>query len=208
MIITIFRQSDRQLILDIQRCGTFSLSSTPVTTPGVTTPRQPFGNINGDQHREGMMLPRKLQLQPIREQIFPATSELSGEGSGTESSQEHVTKTTRLSTPERSSPSRSPFPSPSLPSLTNEERDRQTAIYKLWRSEEQFLDVMHFGIRRYCDPLRHKILSPIEHATLFQNIHQVCIKAIKETQLSHGLKYFYLGTHCWLILFPLQFDGV
>lgn len=39
--------------------------------------------------------------------------------------------------------------------------------------EMDFIDVMHAGMQRYSRPLRHCILNPRQHFTLFQNIEKV-----------------------------------
>lgn len=44
--------------------------------------------------------------------------------------------------------------------------------------EMDFIDVMHAGMQRYSRPLRHCILNPRQHFTLFQNIEKVALKKI------------------------------
>ena len=57
--------------------------------------------------------------------------------------------------------------------LTCQEQARQTAIRELVEGEEEFIRQMQYGIQRYSRPLRHCILTPQEHRTLFQNVEKV-----------------------------------
>ncbi|KAK3088405.1 hypothetical protein FSP39_018747 [Pinctada imbricata] len=53
------------------------------------------------------------------------------------------------------------------------ERCRQEAVHRLLSLELDFIDVMHAGMQRFSRPLRHCILSPQQHLTLFQNIEKL-----------------------------------
>nr|XP_022327199.1 uncharacterized protein LOC111126682 isoform X2 [Crassostrea virginica] len=50
---------------------------------------------------------------------------------------------------------------------------KQEAIHRLMSIEMDFIDVMHAGMQRYSRPLRHCILNPRQHFTLFQNIEKL-----------------------------------
>ena len=51
--------------------------------------------------------------------------------------------------------------------------ERRAAIYRLWRCEADFVQMMSSGIQRYSRPLRHCIISSVEHKALFQNVEKV-----------------------------------
>lgn len=51
--------------------------------------------------------------------------------------------------------------------------------------EMDFIDVMHAGMQRYSRPLRHCILNPRQHFTLFQNIEKVVLKVFCYMYFSH-----------------------
>ena len=53
------------------------------------------------------------------------------------------------------------------------ETERQTAIQELTEFEQEFVDLMQFGIQRYSNPLRRQFVSPTEHVTLFQNAERL-----------------------------------
>lgn len=55
------------------------------------------------------------------------------------------------------------------------DKRKQEAIHRLMSIEMDFIDVMHAGMQRYSRPLRHCILNPKHHFTLFQNIEKVKI---------------------------------
>ena len=57
--------------------------------------------------------------------------------------------------------------------LSEGDQERQSAIQKLLLCEEQFVSRMQFAIQRYSNPLRHKFVSPSEHGTLFQNVEKL-----------------------------------
>ena len=58
-------------------------------------------------------------------------------------------------------------------SLGTQEQERQTAIASLRSLEAEFVELMQAGIQRFSRPLRQYIISPSEHATLFQNVEKV-----------------------------------
>lgn len=60
-----------------------------------------------------------------------------------------------------------------LQSLGTQEQERQAAISKLKSLESEFVEVMQAGMERFSRPLRQYIISPSEHATLFQNVEKV-----------------------------------
>ena len=60
--------------------------------------------------------------------------------------------------------------------LSDEEQGRQEAIAGLKRTEQKFVQGMQFGIERYLQRLRYSLISPQQHATLFQNIEKVTLK--------------------------------
>lgn len=53
------------------------------------------------------------------------------------------------------------------------DKRKQEAIHRLMSIEMDFIDVMHAGMQRYSRPLRHCILNPRQHFTLFQNIEKL-----------------------------------
>ncbi|VDH97352.1 regulator of G-protein signalling 3 [Mytilus galloprovincialis] len=53
------------------------------------------------------------------------------------------------------------------------EKRRQEAIHRLLTVEMDFIDLMHAGIQRYSRPLRHCILSQLQHSALFQNVEKL-----------------------------------
>ncbi|XP_061165285.1 uncharacterized protein LOC133174226 [Saccostrea echinata] len=53
------------------------------------------------------------------------------------------------------------------------DKRKQEAIHRLMSIEMEFIDVMHAGMQRYSRPLRHCILNPRQHFTLFQNIEKL-----------------------------------
>ena len=55
------------------------------------------------------------------------------------------------------------------------ENERLVAIYRLWRSEAEFVQAMASGTQRYSRPLRHCIITANEHNSLFQNVEKVNI---------------------------------
>ena len=57
--------------------------------------------------------------------------------------------------------------------LSVDEQDRQNLIHGLVELEQEFVDLMHFGLERYSNPLRHEFVSPTEHVTLFQNVEKL-----------------------------------
>ncbi|XP_048777843.2 uncharacterized protein LOC125681698 isoform X1 [Ostrea edulis] len=53
------------------------------------------------------------------------------------------------------------------------DKRKQEAIHRLMSIEMDFIDIMHAGMQRYSRPLRHCILNPKHHFTLFQNIEKL-----------------------------------
>lgn len=86
------------------------------------------------------------------------------------------------------------------------DKRKQEAIHRLMSIEMDFIDVMHAGMQRYSRPLRHCILNPRQHFTLFQNIEKVSLSidiswvfwihdsvVDKMSLLQTLLKYMYLN---------------
>ena len=70
---------------------------------------------------------------------------------------------------------------------------RSLVTERVLTCETEFVRVMQCGIQRYSRPLRHRVISHSEHATLFQNIEKVgilillpnvCFKLRKKEQVS------------------------
>lgn len=57
--------------------------------------------------------------------------------------------------------------------MQSTEKRRQEAIHRLLTVEMDFIDLMHAGIQRFSRPLRHCILSQLQHSALFQNVEKV-----------------------------------
>ena len=53
------------------------------------------------------------------------------------------------------------------------EDDEESMVQQLLQCEEEFVSQMVRGITRYSRPLRHAIISPQEHQTLFRNVEKV-----------------------------------
>ncbi|KAL3872127.1 hypothetical protein ACJMK2_040079 [Sinanodonta woodiana] len=62
-----------------------------------------------------------------------------------------------------------------LKTVVTAERRKQEAVHRLLRIELDFVDLMHSGMQRYSRPLRHCILTNIQHFALFQNIEKLTI---------------------------------
>ncbi|KAL3872434.1 hypothetical protein ACJMK2_040361 [Sinanodonta woodiana] len=62
-----------------------------------------------------------------------------------------------------------------LKTVVTAERRKQEAVHRLLRIELDFVDLMHSGMQRYSRPLRHCILTNIQHFVLFQNIEKLTI---------------------------------
>ncbi|KAK3593735.1 hypothetical protein CHS0354_013632 [Potamilus streckersoni] len=59
--------------------------------------------------------------------------------------------------------------------MVTTERRKQEAVHRLLSLELDFVDLMHSGMQRYSRPLRHCILTNIQHFALFQNIEKLTI---------------------------------
>ncbi|CAL1540455.1 unnamed protein product, partial [Lymnaea stagnalis] len=51
--------------------------------------------------------------------------------------------------------------------------NKHESIHRLMSLELDFIDFMHYGIERYSRPLRHCIVSPHQHMTIFQNVEKL-----------------------------------
>ena len=71
-----------------------------------------------------------------------------------------------------------------LQNVQSTEKRRQEAIHRLITVEMDFIDLMHAGIQRYSRPLRHCILSQLQHSTLFQNVEKVSFVNCRELKLT------------------------
>ncbi|XP_052093008.1 uncharacterized protein LOC127729311 [Mytilus californianus] len=68
------------------------------------------------------------------------------------------------------------------------EKTISTLIHQLLTAESNFIDVMHAGMQLYSRPLRHSILTPQQHSSLFQNIEKlVMISQFQVKQIQNNI---------------------
>ncbi|CAG2190156.1 unnamed protein product [Mytilus edulis] len=68
------------------------------------------------------------------------------------------------------------------------EKTISTLIHQLLTAESNFIDVMHAGMQLYSLPLRHSILTPQQHSSLFQNIEKlVMISQFQVKQIQNNI---------------------
>ncbi|KAK2167897.1 hypothetical protein LSH36_22g00005 [Paralvinella palmiformis] len=170
-VAKIVRQSEKQIILDLQRDGVTNKPGNDDTVCKLLQ-RKPLATINEDENFEKVNQESILSSKNDLERQSLLSSEDSAMDVSHDLTHDHLIVIGEWDwqrSPKMALPSFSIFSR----DLTEKERERQAAIQKLVRCEQQFVGLMQFGIQRYSNPLRHKFVSPAEHGTLFQNVEKL-----------------------------------
>ena len=166
-VAKIVRQSEKQIIMDIQRENMDYQKQTDKLSA-----RKPLGTISEEDNiqenswcgTDDLLLKGDFDLHSISNDSAMDVSH--------DMSHDQLINIGQWQAPRS--------PEASLPSirirfqdLTQAEQDRQAVVQNLLRLEQDFIKQMQFSIHRYSNPLRHKFVSPSEHLTLFQNIEKL-----------------------------------
>ena len=170
-VAKIVRQSEKQIIMDIQRENMDYQKQTDLLSA-----RKPLGTISEEDNiqennwcgTDALLLKGDFDLHSIsNDSAMDMSHDMSHDVS-----HDQFIDIGQWQAPRS--------PEVSLPSfqirfqdLTQAEQDRQAVVQNLLRLEQDFIKQMQFGIHRYSNPLRHKFVSSSEHLTLFQNIEKL-----------------------------------
>ncbi|CAH1786293.1 unnamed protein product [Owenia fusiformis] len=162
-IVRIIRLSTKQIVLDVQRARTV----TDIPEPHVTL----MDNVDRNQNIEKFKMADDCKENMVKHAGISTVPPI-----GTPKKLMDEERRTQ------SEPNLEALNTSSVPQimiayqdLTEQERMRQQDINDLITLEREFVMSMQHGIQRFSRPLRHRLISPHEHATLFQNIEKLVL---------------------------------